>query len=237
MTSVGRTFGLRRPWRLGGIGLVLVAIDFRTTSLDLLPDPLGWLLVAVAVATVLGWRLAAVAGAAAVASLGQLLLPYHYIQYNPITGEQVTVTDTTDLGYAKFLEYDALRGVRLGLALAAVVLGVIVVWTAARRLEQRASARGVPQIVGRLRAFRWSVGVLWAVPPLIGMVAAAVSGHGYDPTWDDPASHVSLAGTLVLFGLGALLFAEAREPWALPHHAPDPVPRHAQHEGADPTAP
>ncbi len=196
---------------------MLVAVDFRTTSLDLLPDPLGWLLVGFAVATVLGWRLAAVAGAAAVASLGELLLPYHYVQYNPITGKQVTVTDTTDLGYAKFLEYDALRGVRLGLALAALVLGVVVVWTAVRRLEHRAAARGAPQIVGRLRAFRWAVGLLWAVPLLIGMIAAAVSGHGYDPMWNDPASHLSLAGTLVLLGLGVLLFAEAREPWALPH--------------------
>lgn len=221
---------VRRPWRLGGIGLVLIAVDFRTTALDLLPDAIGWALVAFAVACVLGWRLATVAGAVAAASLATLALPYHYIEYNPLTGARVTVTADTDLGYAKFLEYDALHGLRLWSALAAAVLGSVLIWHVVRRLEQRADARGAAGAARQLRVLRWSVVALWAVPQVAGMIAAVVSAGGYDPVWNDPASHLSLVGTLALGALGLRILTEAREPWALPPRPTHPAPA-ARHSG------
>lgn len=40
-----------RPLPLIAGGLALVLVDFRAESLDLLPDPVGWLLVAVGAMT------------------------------------------------------------------------------------------------------------------------------------------------------------------------------------------
>jgi len=37
-----------RPLALVAGGIALVVLDFRTESLDLLPDPVGWALIAVA---------------------------------------------------------------------------------------------------------------------------------------------------------------------------------------------
>lgn len=77
---------LVRPLAIVVLGLALAVLDFRTEALDLLPDALGWGLVALG-----AWRLgllvaARLAVATGIASTADAWFPFHYIWVAP-TGE------------------------------------------------------------------------------------------------------------------------------------------------------
>jgi hypothetical protein len=202
-----------RPLHWAAVGVVLMALDFRTTSLDLLPDVVGWVLLGYALHQLLGPRALPLAAAGGALSLSTLLLPYHYVQIDPFTGERVVVGPDTDLGYAEVLEYDRLEGGRLAMAAGATTLAavtfVVLAWTAARR----ATARGAVPSARRLQLGVGAIVVLWAVPQLVGMALAG--GDGYDVVWDDGAGRVALVGLVAALAFAGLLFRDGREPWAL----------------------
>ena len=201
-----------RPLHAAAAGLALLVIDFRTTSLDLLPDVVGWALLAFAVHQVLGGRWAVLPVVGGALSLSTLLLPYHHVQIDPFTGERVVVGPGTDLGYAEILEYDRLVGARLAMAAGATVLAAVVLVVLAWTIARRADDRGASTSAGWLRWGALGVVVAWAVPRLVGMAAAT---DGYDAVWDDGAARVALVGIAAALGFAVLLLREAREPWAL----------------------
>ncbi|HEU5082467.1 MAG TPA: hypothetical protein VFU14_03945 [Acidimicrobiales bacterium] len=204
-----------RPFHAAAAGVALLALDFRTTSLDLLPDVLGWLLLAYAAHRLRGGRWAAVPLAGAALSTATLVLPYHWIQIDPFTGEHVVVRPGLDLGYAELLEYDRLTGGRLAMAAGATVLGAVVAWLLVGPVARRAHDRGAPGSARRLRLGAVAFVVAWVVPRLIAMSTAAISGDGYDVVWDDPVSRVALVGVVGALAFAGVLASEGREPWAL----------------------
>lgn len=202
-----------RPLSAIGGGLVLVGVDFRTTAVDLLPDPLGWLLVLYGL-----WRLslpalAAVSLVGFVASFGGVVLPYHH---RLVESAGVTPDGVEFVTEVEVLEYDAVHGLRLlAMVLAATALGAVMVGLV-RSLGPRARphhAEGSVRLLGGAAC----VAVLgWVVPRLTGMARGAVVDGGFDPVWNGPASSLELAGILAIVALGALLLGDAREPWGLP---------------------
>ena len=202
-----------RPLHAAAAGLVLLVVDFRTTSLDLLPDVVGWGLLGWAVLQLLGTRWLPLPLAGAACSLATLLLPYHHIQIDPFTGRRVVVGPGSDLGYAELLEYDRLGGARLAMAAASTALAAVVLVLLVRVVATRAAARHAAPASQWLRVGAAATVALWAVPRLVGMAASV--GDGYDPTWDDGAGRVALVGIVTAVGFAVVLFREGREPWAL----------------------
>lgn len=203
-----------RPLHAAAAGVALIVFDFRTTSLDLLPDVAGWLLLALAVHALCGWAWAALPIAGAVLSLSTLALPYHWIQIDPFTGETVVVDDDTDLGYAELLEYDDLTGGRLAMAAGATASAAAVMWLVAAVVARRAVDRGSPASARALRGTAAATVALWAAPRLVAMAAGAL-GDGYDPVWNDWAARIGMVGMLAGLAFAVVLAREAREPWSL----------------------
>ena len=204
-----------RPLHAFSGGLLLLALDFRATSLDLLPDIVGWLLIAWAAWC---WReraIVAVASVGAVASLPLVALPYHYVQYDVLADRTVVVSPETDLGYAEHLEYDLLTGARLAAyALSAAAAAAAVVLTV-RFLSRRASAWAGPSAARSLRRLQLlmvAFVVTWSIPRLVA--ATLAFDDGLAPVWDDPAAKVALVGTVVAGALAIAFGIDAREPWA-----------------------
>ena len=203
-----------RPLKYVALGLVLVAVDFRTDLPDLLPDPLGWALVAVG-AWALSRRPAAVlAGVAAVLSLTEAILPYHYVYLDPATGEVINDDVGEALGVPAVQRWDDLSDTR-ALALAVgVAAGAAALWLLARALGERAAATGDGPAGRRLRILTAAAAGLWALP-VLALVAAGVAGDGYDPVWDGNLEYAGLAGTVALGWLAARLVLDRDQPWAL----------------------
>jgi len=112
-----------RPLTFVAVGLVLVAVDIRTEHLDVLPDTLGWALVAFG-----AWRLsltvpAIAAAATALVTLPEASLPHQFVMLDPETGERITPRPGVDLGYPKQLVFDDLTGWRLAAMAASLVAG------------------------------------------------------------------------------------------------------------------
>ena len=115
-----------RPLTLVAAGLVVVVVDLRTEYLDLLPDPVGWGLVAVG-----AWRLAVTpaawaAGLATLVSAANVNVPYRFVRLDPETGEQVEPVPGQDL--PEHLVFDDLTGWRLVTAAVAVAAGGAALW-------------------------------------------------------------------------------------------------------------
>jgi len=66
-----------RPFHAVAVGVALLALDFRTTSLGLLPDVVGWALLAYAVHRLVPRRWVVLPFVGALLSLATLALPYH----------------------------------------------------------------------------------------------------------------------------------------------------------------
>ncbi len=210
-------------------GVLLVGIDFRTTSLDLLPDVVGWLLITWAAVRLATPLLALVAGIGAVASVATLSLPHHFVQFDPSTDQMVVVTPDNDLGYATFLEFDPVTGWRLGaFVVSTFALGVAVV-SLLVHLRSRAHAFAGPEVdrsLHRIRAASWAVVVCWVAPRLVAAVLSV--DDGYAPVWHDPAARVALAGVVAVVAFAVVVGRDAREPWArrLVRQAPPPAVVH-----------
>jgi hypothetical protein len=212
------------PLRWIAVGLALVLLDFRTESLDLLADPVGWAAVGFG-----AWRLADVgttrlAGVAAVLSLGDAALPYSYVPIDPLTGEPVTRTDPASIGLPEHLRFEPVSGWRLAAMTLAVVVGGATVWSLLRGLERRARGQGELRTAGRLRLARWLVVATWVVPYLVGVGLAVTDSGRFDPIWNGDAEYVALVGLLVVAYVIGVLVAESSARWAQPHPPWTPTP-------------
>jgi hypothetical protein len=206
-----------RPLSLIAGGLALVVLDFRTESLDLLPDPIGWVLVAVACSRLglvgASW-LAVLAG---VLSVSDAALPYRYVRFGSVSGEGDGPSLGAGVEPSVQHVFDPVSGWRLaGMALAMVVAGVAL-WLLLRGLERRADGHGEADTVSRLRLGRWLVAAVWVLPYLVAVGRAVVVHSGtFDPVWNGGAEYVALAGLVVVAYVVVLLAVEADAAWAQP---------------------
>ncbi|HEX6421633.1 MAG TPA: hypothetical protein VFZ77_24225 [Acidimicrobiales bacterium] len=203
-----------RPLTYVALGLALVAVDFRTNLPDLLPDPLGWALVAAGALALSHRSAAALAGVAAVLSGSEAVLPYRYVYLDPATGEILNDDVGKALGVPGVQRWDDLSDAR-ALALAVgVAAGAAALWLLARRLGDRAAGTGDGAAGRRVRLLALAVAALWALP-VLALVGAGVAGDGYDPVWDGSLEYVGLAGTVALGWLAVRLVLDRDQPWAL----------------------
>ncbi len=242
-TSVARWAGALckslavRPLPMMVGGLALVVLDFRTEALDLLPDIVGWALIAVA-----AWRLAlraaaCLAVAAGTASLADAWLPYRYVRVDPTTGERVPDGLGADLDYPLRLVYDDISGWRLAAVALAALLAGLALWTLLAGLGHLARSGGRAGPAGQLRMVGWLVVALWTVPYL-GAVANAVASESgaFDPVWNGGLVYVWLVALALFAYLVVLLLRESGQLWTSPVGSLDLTPwEERQFGGGGPT--
>ena len=215
-----------RPLSLIAIGLVLVAIEFRTRSLDLLPDPVGWLLIAVGAWNLALVKPAAAAALAAVLSLSDLLLPYRWIYVDPRTGETVSSSIGADLDYPQLQRWNVVSDARAVAMAAAVLAGGVSLWWLLGDLQRRAEHAGGAATLAarRLRTFQLVVPLVCVAPYLVAVTIAVIGSEPFDPIWNGSLEYVALAGLLTLLALATTLTLARDAAWALPPTLPTSKP-------------
>lgn len=203
-----------RPLTFIWVGVVLVALDFRTDLPDLLPDPVGWALVAVGAWALTLRPAALLAAVAAPLSLSGAALPYRYVYIDPATGE-VANDRVGELSQfpteQRWLEVSDARALAIG---AAVATGGLALWLVVRTLAERSGRAGEGSAARRLRGFALAVPVAWAAPTL-ALVGMGIAGDdGYDPVWDGNLELFGLAGVVVLLALATRLALDRDRSWA-----------------------
>jgi hypothetical protein len=206
-----------RPLTLVAVGLALVAIDIRTEHLDVLPDAMGWGLVAFG-----AWRSAltvpAIAGAAtALLTLPEVSLPHQFVMVDPETGERITPRPGVDLAYPRQLVFDDLTGWRLAALAAALVAGGVTLWLLLGALATRAAAWERAGTARQIRWLRWLTLVLWTGALLVVLVVSASAGdRAFDPVWNGSLELLAIAGIVVIAALIVVLLRETNRAWAVP---------------------
>lgn len=188
------------------IGLTLVAVDFRTEALDLLPDPVGWVLVAFG-----AWSLALksaslLALAAAALSLSDVWLNFRYVVFDPITLE-VLPECPAGTNCPVRLEYYLVDLARAVLIALTTVTGGVVVSLIAHRVAQIDVESARDRFIQRgARLIELLVPIVW-VAPFVAVVAADSLADGkYQPFWDGGLAFVSPLLMIALLGVAAFLF-------------------------------
>lgn len=215
---------MRQPLGLIIAGLVVLVVDFRTRAPDFVPDPVGWLLVAVG-AGVLGLRL--VSGGAVVAAV--LSLPEFHLAYrtrliDPLTNHPVDLCPPPE-ACSERVVYEAVTGWQLALIAGSIAVSVAVVLLLLWSLRRRAVAAGDGAAGARLRLLACAVGLVWGVPQLVAI--GAVLGDdpvAYDPIWNGGAAYVGLAGVVVMGWLVVELCFWVRRGWVVPDGVEQPSP-------------
>jgi len=207
-----------RALSLIAVGLAFVALDFRIVALDLLLDPVGWLLVGAG-----AWKLglvapAALAAVAALASIPDVLAPYHYEDSSPFAQRWFpavyALTDTAPgMVYEDRLEFDRLQGTRLIVAVLAVVAGGLALWSLLGTLRDRARAVHDGESAARLALLRWLVVLLWTAPYVCLAVAQGLGDDGFDPVWNGGFEALALVGMAVVAGVVWVLAINSNRQW------------------------
>jgi hypothetical protein len=214
-----------RPLTFVAVGLVLVAVDIRTEHLDVLPDTLGWALVAFG-----AWRLsltvpAIAAAATALVTLPEASLPHQFVMLDPETGERITPRPGVDLGYPKQLVFDDLTGWRLAAMAASLVAGGLTMWLLLGALATRAAAWERAGTARQLRWLRWLTLGIWTAPVLVVVVVSAASeDRSFDPVWNGSIELLALAGVVVIGAVAAVMLRETNRAWAVPQWSADRPP-------------
>ena len=214
-----------RPLSVISVGLALVVLDFRTESLDLLPDPVGWVLVALG-----SWKLALVttswtAGITAALSVADAALPYRYVRIDPVTGLRVAASERPNADLPLHLVFDPVSGWRLAAMTIAMAAAGVTLWSLLRGLERRARAHDQTDMAGRLRIGRWLVAVGWFLPYTVAVTRAVVADSGrFDPIWNGDAEYVALAGVAAFAYVIVVLARNTNVAWAQPERPWSPSP-------------
>jgi hypothetical protein len=220
-----------RPLSWIAPGLLLIAIDMRIVAFDLLPDPLGWALIAVG-----AWQIArpasvAAIGLAGVASFADLLLPYRWANVAPDTGRIVDDLTAIREGDPELLIFDRLTGLRLATLVLAYAAAALATWMLLRDLTERARAAGRSSAAKQLGLLRGLVPGLWAGPYLLGALAALISDGSFDPVWNHELEYVALLGLVPLAWFAILVARERDHAWALPAESASPPPWLSRSQG------
>ena len=213
-----------RPLSWIAPGLLLVAIDMRVVAFDLLPDPIGWLLIVVG-----AWHIArpatvAALGLATAASFADVLLPYRWAHVDPATGRIVDEVTAIRLGYPELLIFDRVSGAHLGFLVLAFATAAVATWMFLRDLTERARAAGRSSAAKQLGLLRGLVPGLWVGPYLLASLASLIAGGSFDPVWNHNMEYVALVGLIPVAWFGTLMVLERDHAWALPTESSDPPP-------------
>jgi hypothetical protein len=213
-----------RPLPTIAAGAALVVVDFRIEPLDLVPDPLGWLLIAAGAST-LGLTLAKwLAVAAALLSLSDAYLPYRY-RFIDDLGDAVERCPLFQECGDPVVVFDPVSGWRLAALAATVVVGALALILVLVGLRRRALADGDGTSAARLGLLAGAVGVGWAVPPVVGIAWAVASERGtYDPVWNGNAEFGALVGLLAVGWFIVELSVRSGARWATPAESQLPSP-------------
>lgn len=200
-----------RPLAVVASGLVLVALDFRTRSVDVLPDVIGWLLVGAG-----GWmaavpRVLPLSSAAAGLSLAELSLPYHFVRYDPWS-DTFTRVDSPPAGVAVLQRWDDLSQLRGAVIASAMALGAAAVVVLLRSLAERAHTGTDDTGVHELRVAMVAPAI-WSLVFAAVIAAAVVSSEPYDPMWDGVGEAAWLVSVVALLGLAVFLTLRRDRAW------------------------
>jgi hypothetical protein len=215
-----------RPLTLVAVGLALVAVDIRTEYLDMLPDAVGWGLVAFG-----AWRLsltlpAIAAAATALLVLPEVSLPHHFVMVDPDTGEPIRTRPGVELGFPEQLVFEDLRGWRLAALTAALIAGGVTLWLLLGALATRAAAWERADTARQIRWLRWLVLALWIGPTLVVVAVSTSAGdRSFDPVWNGSLELLALAGIVVVGAVVAVMLRETNRAWAVPHWSDHQSPR------------
>jgi hypothetical protein len=201
-----------RALSLIALGIVLVALDFRIVALDVLPDVLGWLLVAAG-----AWKLAfagpaALALVAALAAAPDLMAPHHLEALDPLTGA-VVAHPGPGTKYDERLVFDRLTDVRLLLAMVAIGAGGLALWWLLGTLGRRARLTGDDRSAGRLAILRWLAVGVWVVPYVVVASVQALGDHGFDPVWNGGLELMALLGLAGAAAVAWMLVVNSNRAW------------------------
>lgn len=209
-----------RPLALAAAGVALIALDFRAESLDLLADPVGWALVAVAASRLALPLACRLAWLTAVLSLADVALPFRYVRINAITGRPMT-GPAAGRPVSLRLEFPPVAGWRLAALTASVAAGGAALWVLLGRLGRRADYDHDERATTRLRLARGGVLGAWVGPYLATVAVAAARHHGsYDAVWNHGLEYLGLVGlaaagyvVFVLAGSAGASWAQRAGPW------------------------
>jgi hypothetical protein len=217
-----------RPLTYVSAGLVLVAIDLRTEYVDLLPDTLGWALVALG-----AWHLAMTGPAlaavtTALLAVPEVSLPYRFVRVDPDTGETIEPRPGVGLDLPRQLVFDRLGGWRVAVVGLGTVAAGATLWLLLGALSTRAGAWLRSVTARRLQVLRWLALLAWVVPYLVVIVVSVLEDGSFDPVWNDRLELVALPGLVVVAALAVLLLSECNRAWAVPDPARS-APRFGPH--------
>ena len=217
-----------RPLTYVSAGLVLVAIDLRTEYVDLLPDTLGWGLVALG-----AWHLAMTGPAlaavtTALLAVPEISLPYRFVRVDPDTGETIEPRPGVGLDLPRQLVFDRLGGWRVAVVGLGTVAAGATLWLLLGALSTRAGAWLRSVTARRLQLLRWLALLAWVVPYLVVIVVSVLEDGSFDPVWNDRLELVALPGLVVVAALAVLLLSECNRAWAVPDPARS-APRFGPH--------
>ena len=209
-----------RPLAKVAIGLLLAALDFRVSGLDVILDPAGWLLVASGLGDLALRPAQVTALLTAALSLGDVLWPTTTVTTSsdtwttPDGGTHSIVNQTTGFGTPS--------GPQLGLIALYGLAVVATIWVALTGIEDRAGSYDDARSANRLRVLRLvQVGT-----------AAAIFAITYAVLASGDKSAADGAGPLVVLVLGGLiahlltigaLYRRAGHPWAQRWHRPPAI--------------
>ncbi len=212
------------PLLLVAVGLVVIAVDFRTRSVDWLPDPAGWLLVAAGGRACNVRPVVALAVLAALGSLAEVALPYRIVAIDPITAAPLGHPARPAELFSTRQQWDALPPWRVGLLLAAATAGSVAAVMMVEATARRAQACGATRAAWSLRACVAALALLWFAPLAASLGWALAHHAAYDPVWNGTLAWIGDLGVLSMVATALALAAMHREPWAHPAEAARPSP-------------
>jgi hypothetical protein len=204
-----------RPLALAAAGVLLVALDFRVRAADLVPDPVGWVLVALAAASSGLVVPARWAVAAAVLSLSDFLLPYRLVAIDPGTGIELRAA-ADGSSVSRVLLWDRVSDVRALVMAAAVAAGSMALVTLVVTVCRRASRARAVQDARWLGLAGGAAVAVWGVPYLVVALAAVGSPRRFDPVWNGGLEYLAFAGVGALVVFAGVLVRLRDESWAVP---------------------
>jgi hypothetical protein len=194
-----------------------VAVDFRTRSFDYLPDPLGWVLIAVAAGTL---RIRWAAGASVVAaalSVADVVLPYRTVSVDPVTGEEYVVDPSRPApSVPRHQRWEDLSDGRTLVLVMAVIVGGAALGLLLAGLSRRAAAAGDTRAIHRLELLPVLVLAAWVVPYVVVALEALGAGDRFDPVWSGDLAPLATLGTAALAVVVVVLVRERERSWAVP---------------------
>jgi hypothetical protein len=203
-----------RPLTLASIGVLLVAVDLRMAWADLLPDAIGWALLAFGAHQLeMRWP-TWLAGAAAVASLSELQLPYEWQAFDLLSG-RIVEHPGPGTDYDERLVFLGVDGPRLVLMALAVVLGTAALTLMLRELRRRSTTTDDRSSTQQLGILSWAVPLGWTLPYVLVVIGFTADEGSFDPVWNDARWElVALVAIGIALAIAILFWTRANRRWS-----------------------